>query len=40
LLRRLFGKDSLMLRAFKASEGSAMTVRNHMFTGRDIETPY
>ena len=40
LLRRLFGKDSLKLRAFKASEGSAMTVRNHTFTGRDIETPY
>ncbi len=40
VLRRLFGKDSLHLHAFKASEESAMAVRNHAFTGRDIETPY
>lgn len=39
-LRRLFGKDSLKLRAFKASEESAMTVRNHVFVGEDIEKPY
>ncbi|HWO29346.1 MAG TPA: hypothetical protein VNO32_11175 [Candidatus Acidoferrum sp.] len=40
VLRRLFGKDSLQLRAFKASEESAMTVRNHLFVGSDIEKPY
>jgi hypothetical protein len=40
VLRRLFGKDSLQLRAFKASEKSAMTVRNHLFVGQDIEKPY
>lgn len=40
MLRRLFGKDSLKLRAFKASEESVMSVRNHMFVGRDIEKPY
>lgn len=40
ILRRLFGKDSLNLRAFKASEESVMSVRNHMFVGRDIEKPY
>src|SRR5258708_40238766 len=40
VLRRLFGKDSLKLRAFKADEESAMSVRNHLFTGRDIERPY
>lgn len=40
VLRRLFGKDSLNLRAFKASEESAMVVRNHIFTGQDIEKPY
>jgi Saxitoxin biosynthesis operon protein SxtJ len=39
-LRRLFGKDSLKLRAFKASEESAMLVRNHIFVSRDIEKPY
>lgn len=40
ILRRLFGRDSLKLRAFKASEASVMTVRNHLFVGRDIEKPY
>ena len=40
ILRRLFGKDSLKLRAFKVSEESVMSVRNHMFVGRDIEKPY
>ncbi len=40
LLRRLFGKDSLHLRAFKASKGSALSVRNHVFAGQDIEKPY
>src|SRR6267154_34897 len=39
VLRRLFGKDSLQLRAFKADEESAMSVRNHLFTARDIERP-
>ena len=40
VLRRLLGKDSLKLRAFKASKGSVMTVRNHVFVGHDIEKPY
>ena len=40
VLRRLLGKDSLQLRAFKASEESVMLQRNHTFTGRDIEKPY
>lgn len=40
ILRRLFGKDSLKLRDFKASEESAMTVRNHVFAGPDLEKPY
>ena len=40
VLRRLFGKDSLKLRAFKANKESAMSVRNHLFVGRDIERPY
>jgi polyferredoxin len=40
VLRRLFGKDSLKLRAFKASEESVMLLRNHIFVGRDIEKPY
>ncbi len=40
VLRRLFGKDSLKLREFKASQESAMLVRNHLFVGHDIEKPY
>lgn len=40
LLRRLFGKDSLNLRAFKASQGSVMVERNHIFVGEDLERPY
>jgi len=40
VLRRLFGKDSLRLRDFKASRESAMLVRNHLFVGQDIEKPY
>lgn len=39
-LRRLFGKDSLKLRAFKASDESVMLVRNHLFVSRDITKPY
>lgn len=39
-LRRLFGRDSLRLRAFKAGKESVMSVRNHVFVGRDIEKPY
>lgn len=40
VLRRLFGKDSLKLREFKASRESAMLARNHLFVAQDIEKPY
>jgi hypothetical protein len=40
LFRRLLGKDTLKLRAFKGSEGSVMLQRNHVFIGRDLERPY
>jgi Saxitoxin biosynthesis operon protein SxtJ len=40
LLRRLFGKDSLKLRQFKAGTESVMLVRNHLFVAQDIEKPY
>jgi len=40
ILRRIFGKDTLNLRAFKASEDSVMLARNHRFTGADVEKPY
>ena len=39
-LRRLSGKDSLKLRAFKASQDSVMLERKHLFVGPDMERPY
>ena len=38
--RRLSGADALQLKPFKAGRGSVMEVRNHTFTGKDIEQPY
>ena len=40
IFRKLAGKDSLKLRAFKKSRESAMLTRNHMFSAKDIENPY
>jgi hypothetical protein len=40
ILRRLAGRDSLKLRAFKAGTDSVMLERNHVFVGQDIERPY
>jgi hypothetical protein len=40
IFRRLAGKDSLKLRAFKAGKDSVMVERNHTFIGRDLERPY
>ncbi|SRR5579872_393561 len=40
LLRRISGKDSLKLRVFKASQESVMVKRDHLFTARDMESPY
>ena len=40
VLRRLLGKDSLRLRAFKAGDASVMLPRNHTFSGSDIDRPY
>jgi len=40
LVRRLLGRDSLKLRAFKAGDGSVMLERKHLFVGRDLERPY
>ena len=40
LLRRLLGKDTMQLGTFKSGRASVMHVRNHTFTGRDLEQPY
>ena len=40
LARKLMGFDSLRLKGFKSGENSVMVIRNHIFTGKDIEKPY
>jgi hypothetical protein len=40
LARKLLGIDSLKLKDFKSGENSVMVIRNHTFTGKDIEKPY
>ena len=40
ILRRLFGKDSLKLQEFKASEESVLVVRNHKYSAADLERPF
>jgi len=40
IFRRLIGRDSLKLRAFKAGKESVMLERNHTFVGKDLETPF
>ena len=40
MARRVLGLDSLKLKAFKSGTDSVMVVRNHTFTGQDIEKPY
>jgi len=40
LVRRLFGHDSLRLRAFKAGDASVMHPRAHVYVPDDLEKPY
>jgi hypothetical protein len=40
IIRRLAGKDSMRLRAFKAGKDSAMVERNHKFVAADMNSPY
>lgn len=40
LLRKAMGKDPMQTRAFKKDTGSVFKTRDHLFTGKDIETPY
>ena len=40
LARKLLGFDSLKLRDFKSNENWVLVIRNHTFTGKDIEKPY
>ena len=40
LLRKISGKDSLLLTKFKKSTQSVLKVRNHTYSVSDIEKPY
>ena len=40
LLRKLFGKDSLLLKKFKLNSSSVLITRNHVYTSDEIEKPY
>jgi hypothetical protein len=40
LVRRLLGKDSLRVRAFKAGDESVMLTRNQIASAADLERPY
>ncbi|MCK4664756.1 MAG: hypothetical protein KAT68_17935 [Bacteroidales bacterium] len=40
LLRRLFGKDSLLLKKFKKSSESVMKTRNQTYVVTDLEKPF
>ena len=39
-VRRLIGKDSLLLRKFKKSKDSVMVIRDHQFVRDDLIHPY
>ncbi len=40
IIRRLMGKDALLLKGFKKDSSSVMVTRNHDFTSNDIVHPY
>ncbi|MEZ5194857.1 MAG: SxtJ family membrane protein [Bacteroidales bacterium] len=40
ILRRLMGKDSLLLKQWKQSNNSVLKIRNHLYTPSDIDKPY
>ena len=40
LLRRFFGADSMLMRAWKKGTNSVFKERNHTFTKGDLEKPY
>lgn len=40
LLRRLFGKDTLLLKNWNTNTTTIFRTRNHLFSSSDIEKPY
>ena len=40
ILRRLFGKDTLLLKKFKKGSETVMKTRNHTYVAADLEKPF
>ena len=40
IIRRMMGKDAMLLKGFKKDSSSVMVTRNHDFTSNDIVNPY
>jgi hypothetical protein len=40
IIRRMMGKDAMLLKSFKKDNSSVMVTRNHEFTSNDIVNPY
>ncbi|MFZ5425833.1 MAG: SxtJ family membrane protein [Thermodesulfobacteriota bacterium] len=40
LIRRMLGKDPMRVRDFKKDSSSVFRARDHLFSSKDIETPY
>lgn len=40
LIRRLFGKDTLLLKNWNTNAATVFRTRNHLFSSSDIEKPY
>lgn len=40
VVRRVLGRDTLLLRSFRNGKGSVMHIRNHTFTSSDLEQLY
>jgi hypothetical protein len=40
LVRRVMGKDAMQIKSWKKGQESVFRVRDHRFTGKDLENPY
>ncbi|MBV5330496.1 MAG: hypothetical protein JZU65_23155 [Chlorobium sp.] len=38
--RRIIGKDAMQVRAWRSSSGSVFKMKNHVYSGDDLEKPY
>jgi hypothetical protein len=40
MVRRVLGKDAMQIKSWKKGNDSVFRVRDHRFTGKDLENPY